>query len=81
MGTPDSIRDGIIGLHIPTSKMPKIEFLKDWKDCHAKGSVFDATPDFAAILIETGYAKAVSKPPRHKMITSPPKEKRHYHVG
>ena len=78
---PGSTRDGTTGLYIPTSEMPKIEFLKDWKDCHAKGSVFDATPDFAAILIETGYAKAVSKPPRHKMITSPPKEKRHYHVG
>jgi len=49
--------------------MPKIEFLKDWKDCHRKGSVFDATPHFAKVLIETGYAKAVSKPPRHKMIT------------
>jgi hypothetical protein len=81
MGTPDSTKGGVTGLYTPTSKMPKIEFLKDWKDCHAKGSVFDATPDFAAILIETGYAKAVSEPPRHRMITTPPKEKRHYHVG
>ena len=81
METPDSTKDGITGLYIPTSEMPKIEFLKDWKDCHRKGSVFDATPDFAAILIETGYAKAVDGPPKHKMITSPPKEKRHYHVG
>lgn len=59
----------------------KVEFLEDWKDCHKKGSVFDATPDFAKVLIETGYAKSVSEPPRHRMITSPPKEKRHYHVG
>jgi len=55
--------------------MPKIEFLKDWKDCHEKGSVFDATPDFAAILIETGYAKAMDSPPRHKMIMKPIREK------
>ncbi len=59
----------------------KVKFLKDWKDCHKKGSVFDATPHFAEVLIETGFAKAVDSPPRHKMITSPPKEKRHYYVG
>jgi len=59
----------------------KVEFLKDWKDCHEKGSVFDATPHFAEMLIETGYAKAVDAPPRHKMITEAPKEKRHYYVG
>ena len=55
--------------------MPKIEFLKDWKDCHKKGSVFDATPDFAKVLIETGYAKAMDGPPRNKMIAKPVKEK------
>ena len=55
--------------------MPKIEFLKDWKDCHRKGSVFDATPDFAKVLIETGYAKAMDGPPRHKMIAKPIREK------
>ena len=55
--------------------MPKIEFLKDWKDCHEKGSVFDATPDFAAVLIKTGYAKAMDGPPRHKMIAKPVMEK------
>jgi len=81
MGMLGSIKDGTIGLYTPTSKMPKIEFLKDWKDCHRKGSVFDATPDFAKVLIEMGYAKAMDGPSRHKMITSPPKEKRHYHVG
>ena len=59
----------------------KVEFLKDWKDCHKKGSVRDVTPDFAHMLIETGFAKAVDGPPRHKMITRPPKEKRHYYVG
>ena len=75
MEMPDSIRDGIIGLCTPTSKMPKIEFLKDWKDCHRKGSVFDATPDFAEVLIETGYAKAMDSPPRHKMIMKPIREK------
>lgn len=59
----------------------KVEFLKDWKDCHKKGSVRDVTAPFAATLIETGFAKAVDEPPRHKMITSPPKEKRQYYVG
>jgi len=75
MGMPDSTKDGTAGLYIPTSEMPKIEFLKDWKDCHKKGSVFDATPDFATILIETGYAKAMDGPPRHKMIAKPVREK------
>jgi len=75
MGMQDSTRDGITGLCIPTSKMPKIEFLKDWKDCHKKGSIFDATPDFATILIETGYAKAMDGPLRHKMIMKPVREK------
>ena len=72
---PGSTKDGTTGLCIPTSKMPKIEFLKDWKDCHKKGSVFDATPGFATILIETGYAKSMSEPPRHKMIMKPIREK------
>ena len=53
----------------------KVKFLKDWKDCHREGSVFDATPDFAAILIETGYAKSIDRPPRHKMIMKPVMEK------
>jgi len=75
MGMPDSIRDGTVGLYILTSKMPKIKFLKDWKDCHRKGSVFDATPDFAEVLIETGYAKAMDNPSRHKMIMKPVREK------
>lgn len=61
--------------------MPKIEFLKDWKDCHKKGSVFDATPDFAKVLIGAGYAKAVDSPSRHKMIERAPKDKGHYYVG
>jgi len=55
--------------------MPKIKFLKDWKDCHRKGSVRDVTADFAEVLIETGFAKAVSEPPRHKMIMKPIREK------
>ena len=75
MGMPDSIRDGIIELYTPISKMPKIEFLKDWKECHKKGSVFDATPDFAAVLIKVGYAKAIDRPPGHKMIMKPVREK------
>ena len=59
----------------------KVKFLKDWKNCHKEGSVFDATPHFATMLIETGYAKAVDEPTMHKMITSPEKEKRYYYVG
>jgi len=54
----------------------KVEFLKDWKDCHKKGSVFDARPHFAVMLIESGYAKAIDEPTMHKMIISPEKEKR-----
>jgi len=75
MGMPDLTKGGITGLHIPTSKMPKVKFLKDWKVCHRKGSIFDATPDFARILIETGYAKAMDSPPRHRMIARPIREK------
>ena len=59
----------------------KVKFLKDWKDCHKEGSVFDATPHFAEVLIETGFAKAVDEPPRHKMVEKAEKEKRHYYVG
>ncbi|GAH65732.1 unnamed protein product [marine sediment metagenome] len=53
----------------------KVKFLKDWKDCHKKGSVRDVTPHFAETLIETGYAKAIDSPPRNKMIMKPIREK------
>lgn len=59
----------------------KIEFIKDWKSCHKEGSIRDVTEHFAIMLIETGYAKAVDRPPRHKMIEKADKEKRHYYVG
>lgn len=59
----------------------RIEFLKDWKDCNRKGDTREVAKHFGAVLIETGFAKAVGSPPRHKMIESPEKEKRHYYVG
>ena len=49
----------------------QIEFIKDYKTCHKAGSRFDARPHFAAMLIECGFAKAVERPERNKMIESP----------
>jgi hypothetical protein len=48
-----------------------VEFVKDYKTCHKAGSRFDAQPHFAAMLIECGYAKAVTRPERDKMVESP----------
>lgn len=58
-----------------------IEFLKDYKTCHKVGSRFDAQPHFAAMLIEYGYAKAISGPPKDKMVKSPEKGKQYYYTG
>jgi len=51
--------------------MMVVEFIKDYKTCHKAGSRFDAQPHFAAMLIETGYAKAIGRPPRDKMVEAP----------
>lgn len=53
----------------------EIEFVKDYKTCHKKGSRFMARPHFAKVLIDLGYAKAVNRPPKHKMIEEPEKAK------
>ena len=49
----------------------EVEFLKDYKTCHKKGTRFVAQPHFARVLIDLGYAKAVEKPAKHKMIEKP----------
>lgn len=59
----------------------EVEFIKDYKTCHKAGSRFMAQPHFARVLIDGGYAKAVKKPPKHKMIEEAPEEKRHYYTG
>jgi len=53
----------------------QIEFIKDYKTCHKAGSRFDAQPHFAAMLIECGFAKAVSGPPKHKMVEAAERNK------
>ena len=58
-----------------------VEFIKDYKTCHKKGSHFDAQPHFAKMLIEDGFAKAIDKPPKDKMMKNPEKKKGYYHLG
>ena len=58
--------------------MIEIEFIKDYKTCHKKGARWNAQPHFAEVLIELGFAKAIKKPNRHKMIERPEKEKQYY---
>ena len=53
----------------------EIEFIKDYKICHKKGARFDAQPHFAKMLIECGYAKAIDRPPKHKMVERAEKNK------
>ena len=55
--------------------MVKIEFIRDFKDCYQKGSVKTVHAHFAKALIESGFAKAVSVPQRHKMIEEPEMKK------
>jgi len=54
-----------------------IEFTKDWTNCWKKGDRFAraSRPQFAATVIEAGYAKALKTPPKHKMIEAAEKEK------
>lgn len=61
--------------------MIEIEFIKDYKTCHKKGSKFMAQAHFAKVLIDLGYAKALNRPPKHKMVEQAEKAKRHYFVG
>jgi len=52
-------------------------FTKDWTSCWKKGDRFkrSSRPQFAAVVIEAGYAKALSRPPKNKMIEVAEKEK------
>jgi len=54
-----------------------IEFTKDWTSCWKKGDRFrkSSRPQFAATVIEAGFAKALKNPPRNKMIEAADKEK------
>jgi len=61
--------------------MVKIEFIQDFKSCYQKGDIREVQPHFAKALIDGGYAKAIGRPKKHKMIERPEKEKRHYYVG
>jgi len=45
-----------------------IEIIKDYKCCWKVGMVREVKNDFAHVLIEQGYAKALDKPPKNKMI-------------
>jgi len=51
--------------------MVEIEFIRDYKECYKKGDRKSALPHFAAVLIDLGYAKALSKPPKNKMVERP----------
>lgn len=59
----------------------EVEFIRDYKDCHKKGSRFTAQTHFAEALIELGYAKAIISPPRDKMIASAEKTKTHSEIA
>lgn len=54
--------------------MIEIEFIQDYS-CYKKGDTKSAQPHFAAVLIDLGYAKAINRPPKHKMVEKPEKEK------
>lgn len=55
--------------------MIKVEFIRDFKSCYRKGDMKDVQPHFAKALIESGYAKAIERPERNKMIEEPVKMK------
>ena len=55
--------------------MIEIEFIKDYGTCHKKGDKWNAQPHFAKVLIDLGFAKALSGPPKNKMIEKADKEK------
>ena len=55
--------------------MIKIEIIKEYKCCWKVGTIADVPPEFAQTLIEHGYAKAVDKPERNKMVESPNNKK------
>jgi len=64
--------------------MKKIEFTKDYRAknmiLYHEGEVKEFDDNYALALMDTGVAKAVDVPHRHKMIERPA-EKKHYYVG
>ena len=56
-----------------------IELLRDYKCGWKKGDRRDVLPHFAKTLIDLGFAKAIDKPAKDKMIKTP-RIKKHYHV-
>lgn len=61
--------------------MIEIEFIRDYKRCYKKGRRKKVHPHFAKDLIDLGFAKALSAPPKNKMVERAEKEKRSYYVG
>jgi len=59
--------------------MIEVEFIKDYGSCWKKGDKFTqaSRPQFAAVVIEAGYAKAISGPPKDKMLRAAEKIKTH----
>lgn len=55
--------------------MIEIEFIRDYKECYKVGSTKLVQAHFAKVLITLGYAKAINRPPRHKMVEAAPMEK------
>lgn len=61
------------------SDMVYIELLKDYKCCWKKGDQRDVLAHFAKVLIDQGFARAIDKPNKDKMIKTP-RIKKHFHV-
>lgn len=61
--------------------MVKIKFIRDFKDCYPKGAVKTVHAHFAKVLIDEGFAKAVSVPQKNKMIEMPEGKKGHDLIG
>jgi len=55
--------------------MITIEITREYKSCWKVGTVREVLDHFAEVLIKQGYAKAVDKPPKNKMISGSPKNK------
>ena len=62
------------------SKTVWVEFIRDYK-CFKEGEKGEVSRAYALALEQAGHAKRLDKPPRHKMIEHPEKEKRHYYTG
>ena len=55
--------------------MVEIKIIREYRNCYKVGDTKLVQPHFAAVLIGLGYAKAMKKPPKNKMIEKPEKEK------